>query len=327
MKNLPLHSFHIPVLGLGFTVDTPVKVARFGISSVISIVDDELVERMRQIHAKQQGLDFTPISSREEDARARRITAYLNFVHKLVQQQMAHLQSLPFETGNELVTYFELLPEEAPLKKMFIDMMRMPAGEEKERLQQYLRLQVRPGAIDVNIMSKVNKQNYTNDGELLPKEYNDALAALRGFAQSTLQSSVVFSAGYNPELYAYTEEFDCFFPDEEGRMQKQVILKVSDYRSALTQGKVLAKKGIWVSEFRIESGLNCGGHAFATDGMLLGPVMEEFKANREALQTELLDICNAALAKKARPVFAAAPGIRLTVQGGIGTAKEHAFLL
>ena len=31
------HTFHIPVMGLAYTVDSPVKVARFGISSVISI--------------------------------------------------------------------------------------------------------------------------------------------------------------------------------------------------------------------------------------------------------------------------------------------------
>jgi len=30
------HSFHIPVMGTGFTIDTPLKVARYGISSVIS---------------------------------------------------------------------------------------------------------------------------------------------------------------------------------------------------------------------------------------------------------------------------------------------------
>jgi hypothetical protein len=30
------HAFHIPVLGLGFSIDTPLKVARYGISSVIS---------------------------------------------------------------------------------------------------------------------------------------------------------------------------------------------------------------------------------------------------------------------------------------------------
>ena len=40
----------------------------------------------------------------------------------------------------------------------------------------------------------------------------------------------------------------------------------------MTQSKVLAKKGIWVSEFRIESGLNCGGHAFAPGGY--APVLD-----------------------------------------------------
>ena len=40
-----------------------------------------------------------------------------------------------------------------------------------------------------------------------------------------------------------------------GKLAKTIILKVSDYRSALTQGKILAKKGVWISEFRIESGL------------------------------------------------------------------------
>ena len=45
----------------------------------------------------------------------------------------------------------------------------------------------------------------------------------------------------------------------------------------MIQGNYLAKKGLWVSEYRIESGLNCGGHAFATDGFLLGHILEEFK--------------------------------------------------
>ena len=38
------HTFHIPVMGTGFTVDTPLKVARFGISSVMSIGDDMLLD-------------------------------------------------------------------------------------------------------------------------------------------------------------------------------------------------------------------------------------------------------------------------------------------
>ena len=44
MENSRVHSFHIPVLGLAFSIDTPIRVARFGISSVISIVDDILID-------------------------------------------------------------------------------------------------------------------------------------------------------------------------------------------------------------------------------------------------------------------------------------------
>ena len=47
------HTFHIPVLGLAYSVDTPLKVGRYGISSVASIVDDNLIERMREYHAIQ----------------------------------------------------------------------------------------------------------------------------------------------------------------------------------------------------------------------------------------------------------------------------------
>jgi hypothetical protein len=41
--------------------------------------------------------------------------------------------------------------------------------------------------------------------------YNDAHASLRGFANSKLSSSMVLSAGMNPRLYSYIEEFDDFF--------------------------------------------------------------------------------------------------------------------
>ncbi|HEY1112218.1 MAG TPA: hypothetical protein VGE66_01605, partial [Chitinophagaceae bacterium] len=327
MKNFSPHSFHIPVLGLGFTIDTPLKVARFGISSVLSIVEDEMIERMRSVYSRRYGLDYTPISPKEEDYRARRITAYLNMADIIVARQVAELRALPFEQGNELSTYFELLPQGALLRKAYDQMLALEEGPEKDSLQDYLRLKVQPGSIDVNIMSKVNKQNYDKNGELLPREYNDALAALRGFANSTLTSSVVFSAGYSPDLYAYAEEFPCFYPNEAGELPKNIILKVSDYRSALTQGKIMAKKGIWVSEYRIESGLNCGGHAFATDGLLLGPIMEEFRKNRQELEAELFTMCNEGLVRKGLHPFATSPGVRVTVQGGIGTAAEHRFLL
>ena len=42
-----VHQFHIPVMGLSFTIDSPVKVARYGIASTISIIEDKLIEIMR----------------------------------------------------------------------------------------------------------------------------------------------------------------------------------------------------------------------------------------------------------------------------------------
>ena len=81
------HTFHIPVLGLGFSVDTPLKVARYGINSVVSVVDDELIERMRLHHAEQNNRSVEPIAKTDPDSRARRITAYLNLMNELVNEQ------------------------------------------------------------------------------------------------------------------------------------------------------------------------------------------------------------------------------------------------
>ena len=49
--NKSVHTFHIPVMGTGFTIDTPLHVARYGISSVVSLVDDMMIEQMRKYHS------------------------------------------------------------------------------------------------------------------------------------------------------------------------------------------------------------------------------------------------------------------------------------
>lgn len=327
MDKHTLHSFHIPVLGLGYSMDTPIKVARFGISSVISIVDDQLVERMRSLHCKTAGVEYHPITEKDHDFRARRITGYLNVINTIVEEQMKQMHSLPFEGDNDLMKYFELLPDNSSMKKKFYEMKELSEGAEKQQLQAELRKSVVAGAIDVNIMCKLDRTNFDAQGNPLPTEYSDALAAFRGFAKSDLNSSIVLSAGYNPSLYSYIEQFTDFYPDKDGQLKKKLILKVSDYRSALVQGKILAKKGLWISELRIESGLNCGGHAFATDGLLLGPILEEFKNKRAELTKELFDLCNSTLEKNGATVFPDQPALRITVQGGIGTANEHDFLI
>lgn len=324
--NSAMHTFHIPVLGLSYSIDTPLKVARYGISSVVSIIEDELVEKMRAYHCLKSGEPYAAITTKVEDYRSKRITAYLNLLNKLVKLQLLSLKKMSFDQGSEIVRYFELLPDSDDAKKLYNEMAQLAQGEQKLFLQQQLREQIVAGAIDVNIMAKVDNLNYLADGTALPVEYSDALSALRGFANSDLQSSVVLSAGYNPRLYSYLENFSDFFPDAYQCLKKKITLKVSDYRSALIQGKILAKKGVWVSEFRIESGLNCGGHAFATDGFLLGPILEEFRQKRTELAGELLEICNNANVAKGNSRFTTQPALKITVQGGIGTANEDEFL-
>jgi hypothetical protein len=310
-------------MGTGFTVDTPVRVARFGISSVISIGDDILIEKMRRHHSAEQGKPFAPIGRGEEDSRARRITAYLNLVDELVREQIADVRSAPFEPGSDITRYFEMLPD-CQIKTNYNEMLSTTDSGTRSELEQALRQSIVPGDIDVNIMTKADRDEY-RDGEKQPPENALAMSALRGFAESRLHSSVVLSAGMNRRLFKYMLRFPDFMPANGCRPVKTIVLKVSDYRSAILQGRTLAKLGLWVWEYRIESGLNCGGHAFATKGKLLGPILEEFRVNRERMRDELWSLCTKALA--ARGIMCAGPLPQIvTVQGGIGTNSEHRYL-
>ncbi len=318
------HSLHIPVMGLGFTMDTPAKVAQYGISSVISIGDDILIEKMRKAYCERLKLPYEEINTKIEDYRAKRITAYLNLMNDLATQKFETLKASTLDAGSEMKKYLDMLPDASSIKKEFAEMMeKVPSFED---IKNWAKDNFAMGSIDVNIMTKVDQVNYKN-GEKLPIEYNDAFAGIRGFANSDLTSSLVFSAGMNPRLYGYAEVFDGFYPTIDGFIKKKIVLKVSDYRSAIIQGKFLAKKGLWVSEFRIESGLNCGGHAFATDGFLLGPILEEFKEKKEALRNEVFEILKTALAKKERVIPSEVLELKITAQGGVGTSEEHEFLL
>jgi hypothetical protein len=321
------HQFHIPVLGLGYTIDTPLRVAKYGISSVISIVEDELIEDMRAYHSLRNGIAFMPIPAKDPDHRAKRICAFLNLLNDLICRQVAEMKTSDFEEGSDIRRYFELLPDSSAAKKLYLQMQLMEEGQNKNELKNQLRQSIVIGDIDVNIMSKLDNASYDDNGERMADQYCDAVAALRGFANSNLSSSVIFSAGYNPRLYNFAEQEQDFYPDVNEHLTKKIIIKVSDYRSAAIQGKILAKKGLWVSEFRIESGLNCGGHAFPTEGILMGPILEEIKNNREALKQELFKLCNEALLAKGKTPFSVPPIQKITAQGGVGTANEQQLLL
>ncbi|WP_298153836.1 hypothetical protein [Flavobacterium sp.] len=325
MPKQPIHTFHIPVMGLAYTVDSPIRVAQYGISSVISIVDDELLEKMNHFYASLYQLPFVETGLKDLDYRAKRITSYLNLVDKIVKRKLESFKAELSESIQALQRFSDMLPTGSALREKLEDFVSGHFTNPK-MLREFLDDHLTPGAIDVNIMTKVDKDNF-HKNEKLAVEFNDAHAALRGFANSGLRSSVVLSAGMNPRLFSYFEKFPCFFPNAEGTFEKQIILKVSDFRSAMIQGNFLAKKGLWVSEYRIESGLNCGGHAFATEGLLLGPILEEFMQKKDQLGESAFDLMSKALTSKGLCTPKTAPCIRITVQGGVGTATEHDFLL
>ncbi|WP_111708117.1 hypothetical protein [Lutibacter citreus] len=317
------HTFHIPVMGLSFTLDSPIKVAKYGISSVVSIVDDVIIEKMNEYYSSKFELPFKAISNKADDYRAKRITSYLNTVDTIVKQKFENLKKSFEDKSSEFEKYMEMLPDFSELKQNFTHTFQN--NKIKEEVHQWIESNLKPGSIDVNIMTKLDKANFKGK-EKLSSEYNDAHAALRGFANSNLESSIILSAGMNPRLYSYFEKFEDFFPNEDGYLRKKIILKVSDYRSAIIQGKFLAKKGLWVSEYRIESGLNCGGHAFASDGYLIGPILEEFKNNKETLKKDVFDILKNALEKSEKSIPKDLD-LNITVQGGVGNWKEHSFLM
>ncbi|WP_202702559.1 hypothetical protein [Flavobacterium sp. UGB4466] len=325
MAKPSIHTFHIPVMGLAYTIDSPIRVAQFGISSVVSIADDDLIEKMRNFYSTKFNFPYEEISQKFQDYRAQRITSYLNLVDKIVKEKFENFKTELIESKTAVENYITMLPNTSDIKKGFQNLLEDGISF-KENIQNYIESHLSPGCIDVNIMTKIDKDNFEKN-EQLPIEFNDAHAALRGFANSDLESSVVLSAGMNPRLYSYFENFTDFFPNSKNELKKRIILKVSDFRSAMIQGNFLAKKGLWVSEYRIESGLNCGGHAFATEGLLLGPILEEFKQKKNQLIQSAHELMTKVLQQKQVHVPEVPLPLKITVQGGVGTAEEHDFLL
>ena len=232
-----MHKIHIPVMGTGFSIDTPIRVASFGISSVMSIMDDMLIEKVREHYCKKFNIEFIPIARWSKDSRAKRITAYINTVREIVQINFKEIKSLPFFESNDKEKYFKMLPDISPLKSQYNRLLKMSPGKKRDKAENSLTNQMVKGSIDVNIMVKLDRINRDRKGKILPEEFSDSKAALRGYANSTGESSIVFSAGINQSLYSYMTVFKEFYRDKSGKIKKKIIIKVSDFRSALIQGK------------------------------------------------------------------------------------------
>lgn len=309
------HRFYIPVMGTCFTTDTPLRVSHLGIDSAISLVDDKLLEQIGTAYAQRSGIPYGKVLPGTAHARAERIRRYLNLLNLLVQKRFSRVLASPFNGHSEKDRYFNLLPTDDPLRERYVQMMELPPGEFRTSEEMFLTSRMNPGAVDVNIMVKLDRPGF-----------DDAKEALRGYAESDLckNTSLILSAGINQSLFSEMEKFPCFYRNAEGDFDKKITIKISDFRSAQIQGKFLSRKGLEVSEYRIESGLNCGGHLFPAEGELLPSILQDFLEKRELL----LSGFNAAVEK-----YYAAHGLDLdrlnvphkakfSVQGGIGNFGE-----
>jgi hypothetical protein len=91
-------------MGLAYTIDTPIKVAKYGITSVVSIIEDYLIEQMREVICKNEHIEYVKIHTTERDYRAKRITAYLNLIQDIIDKQIEEIKREDFNTGKILIS-------------------------------------------------------------------------------------------------------------------------------------------------------------------------------------------------------------------------------
>ena len=311
-------------MGICYTADTPIRVAHLGITSVISLVDDGLLEEYRMAYAERLGLDL----GSPQTTRIGRIRSYLDFVADEVERKFTRLCACRFDGGSDKDLYFLMLPLDSRLRVEY-DGIFAKTGLARIAAEAALTEKMEPGEIQANIMVGLNHEEAAFD-------------AVRGFAASKVKGSLVLSAGVNLAVFEEIAKYKDFYRTRDKAPTKKIILKVSDYRSALVQGRYLAKKGLEVYEYRIESGVNCGGHAFFESKKLLLDVVREFVEKRK----ELFETTRAMIAKFAQaaenatfsaggtaaqfvnsnaPVLGIVPPAapaRITAQGGLCTPED-----
>ena len=151
MTTKPLHNFHIPVMGLAYTIDSPIRVAQYGISSVISIIDDEILERMKNFYNRKFNLDYLGISTKTEDYRAKRVTAYLDMVDDIVNEKFESFKQEISKNKESLKDFIAMLPNTSELKNSLQNLISQKENW-STHIRNFIESNLKPGSIDVNII-------------------------------------------------------------------------------------------------------------------------------------------------------------------------------
>ena len=219
--------------------------------------------------------------------------------------------------------YFLMLPLDSRLRVEY-DGIFAKTGLARIAAEAALTEKMEPGEIQANIMVGLNHEEAAFD-------------AVRGFAASKVAGALVLSAGVNLSVFEEIAKCKDFYRTGTRPPKKKIILKVSDYRSALVQGRYLAKKGLEVYEYRIESGVNCGGHAFFESKKLLLDVVREFVEKRKELFettcsmiAKFADSCDAGdndATVLVQGILPPPSPARITAQGGLCAPEDIAQVL
>ena len=98
-------------MGMAFSIDAPLKVAHYGIDSVMSIGDDILLEKLRKMYCGKFNIPYQEISNKIEDFRAKRFTEYLNLVDKIVKEKFEDLKK-SYNLSQDFQRLFQHIKEE-----------------------------------------------------------------------------------------------------------------------------------------------------------------------------------------------------------------------
>ena len=152
-------------MGTAFTAETPLRVAKYGIDSVIALADDVLLERLRKIYSDENDITYLEIKNNTKDYRSNRITAYLDMVNDLVSEKFDEFITSTSSKFEEVKKYFEMLPDGSSIKDDFHEIISKSFTFED--LSDWLKQSLSFGSIDVNIMTKVDKDNYIKKEQLI----------------------------------------------------------------------------------------------------------------------------------------------------------------
>lgn len=144
-------------MGIAFTIDTPIRVAHWGINSVVSLGDDTLMERARAHYAQQFNRPFSALSTELPDARALRITAYLNLMADLVKQKFEEHKRMLAASEGYFQKFLQMLPTTS---NVIVELSHWRSKLKADEFLQKLHEQLQAGAIDVNIMTKLDKNQF-----------------------------------------------------------------------------------------------------------------------------------------------------------------------